>query len=120
MSNSSSPKQPETISSVLRDAADGKLHEANSSSLKDKLVGVVLILVFLGVGIGMIVHPNLIPDDVDPSGRRTQGIINLIDIVWSRPVGVIAILLGLLMTPSLFRKSGVDNSAEESSESANT
>ena len=105
MSNSDSPKQPDTISSIKRDAADGKLQESNSNSGKDKLVGVVLILVFVGLGVGMIVHPDLISDDVDPVGRKTQGILNLIDLVWSRPVGGLTKLLGLLMTPSLFWKS---------------
>jgi len=66
--------------------------------MKDRVVGLVLAIIFAGAGVAMILRPVIFTFDGDgPSGRRGRQIVTVIEWVWSRPVGAIAILLALLM-----------------------
>lgn len=69
---------------------------------KDRVAGVVVALVFLGLCAAMMLWPDLglVPADYDPSGRggrKVMGLLKIAEMVWSRPVGGIAGVLGLLI-----------------------
>jgi hypothetical protein len=69
---------------------------------KDRVTGIVVALVLLGLGAAMILWPDLglVPADADPSGRggrKVVGLLKIAEMVWSRPVGGIAGVLGLLV-----------------------
>lgn len=68
-------------------------------TMKDRLVGIVIAIVMFALAAGMFVRPVLLSsaDTTDVSGRRTRGLLNIIDLAWSRPVGGILILVGLLV-----------------------
>lgn len=67
-------------------------------TMKDRFVGVFIALVMFGLAAGMFIRPVLLGGAGDDlGGRKTRGYINLIEMVWSRPVGGVLILLGLLV-----------------------
>jgi hypothetical protein len=43
---------------------------------------------------------------IDPSGRRGRQIVTILEWVWSRPVGAVAVLLALLMIWGALTKKG--------------
>lgn len=82
-------------------------------TLKDRVVGALISLVMLVLAAGMFVRPALLPSDASQgvSGRRTSGLLSLVDLVWSRPVGVMLILLGLLVLYGSLTKKGAPKAA---------
>lgn len=67
-------------------------------TLKDRLIGLGLALVFAAVGTGMMLRPEWFEITGEgPSGRRGRMIVWLLKILWSRPIGAVLILLALLM-----------------------
>jgi len=74
---------------------------------KDRIVGLLMAIVIAGLGVWMFLRPVLIDlGGNEPNSRKARGFMNMLDWIWSRPVGVIAILLALLMIyGSLTKKS---------------
>jgi len=88
--------------------------EESGMSPKDRIVAFVMGcgITFLGVAM-WIWRDSGISESDEPTRAKTRLIAQLIDWLWSRPVGVIAILIGLLFVIGAFMKaSGGDTSAE--------
>ncbi len=68
-------------------------------TMKDRLVGIVIAVIMFALAAGMFVRPVLLAgaDSGDVSGMRTRGFMNIIEMAWSRPVGGILVLIGLLV-----------------------
>ena len=62
---------------------------------KDRVVGALVALVFLGLAASMIRWPVLPVSSGDVSASRTRGVVTVVELIWSRPVGVVLGLLGL-------------------------
>ena len=81
---------------------------AKPLTFKDRIGGIALALAFIAVGASMIVWPAFlsVDDENIPSGRGGRTIAVLLEVVWSRPVGGLLILLALLMVwGSITKKS---------------
>lgn len=76
-------------------------------TLKDRFIGLLIVLVMFGLTAGMFLRPVLFQPDTSEMGRhRTRGVFMLVDLEWSRPVGVVLALIGLLVLwGSLTRRS---------------
>lgn len=67
-------------------------------TFRDRIVGIGMALVMLGLAAWMFIRPVLLPVDTsDLSGRRGSRLVMLLDMAWSRPVGVVVALLALLV-----------------------
>ena len=70
-------------------------------TVADRVQGVVIALVFGGLGVWMWVQPSLsLMGDETASGRggrKVAGLLRLVDVVWSRPLAVILILLAVMV-----------------------
>ena len=77
-----------------------KVNEIRSEPIteKDKLIGVILAAVFIALCIGVWLKPDLISLDTSEfSGRGGRAIARILDVIWSRPAGTVAGILGLLV-----------------------
>jgi len=77
----------------------GGAAEKSTTTAKDRIIGGVLGAVLLGLGVWMLLNPDLgiVPDDAEAGGkgsRKVLGILRLLEWVWSRPGGVIIGLIG--------------------------
>ena len=77
-------------------------------TLKDKLGSFLLAAVFIGLCVGMWMKPDLFSIDTSDLGntrgvRKLNGLLNIIDFFWSRPLGVILGLLGVSGLLSSFK-----------------
>lgn len=68
-------------------------------TLKDRLIGLGMALAMLVLGVGMFIMPVLLPAEEisDVSRHRTRGWLFIVEMLWSRPVGVVLILLVFLL-----------------------
>jgi hypothetical protein len=64
-----------------------------------RVIGGLFALALLGLCAGTWLAPDLLSfaQEVDVSGRGGRRIVNLINLLWSRPAGTIAGLLGLFI-----------------------
>ena len=77
-------------------------------SLKDRLIGLVLAIAFIGLCAGIWLAPDLIGmDSAEYTGRTARKVAFFVNLLWSRPVGTIAGILGLLMVWGSFSKEKV-------------
>jgi len=82
----------QSLSDTLREES------AKPLTMKDRIVGIVLALLFAGAGVGMLLSPDLFTfGDERPTGRGGRMIAFLLEVLWSRPVGGVLVLLALLM-----------------------
>lgn len=74
-------------------------------TLKDRAVALTLAVIFVGLGAAMVYRPVLL-DAVQGklSGRSSRRIAATFELIWSRPVGVVAVLLGLLLLWGVFSR----------------
>lgn len=68
-------------------------------TVKDRLVGLGMVLAMFLIGGGMFIRPVLLPTDEisDVSRHRTRGVVYIVEMVWSRPVGIALVVLGALL-----------------------
>jgi len=65
---------------------------------KDKIVGMIIAILLIALCVGVWLVPDLIPvDSLDVSGRGGRKIARFIHFIWSRPVGSIAGVIGLIV-----------------------
>lgn len=65
---------------------------------KDKVIGVVIAVLFIALCVGVWAKPDLISLDTSEfSGRGGRTIARILNIIWSRPAGTIAGIVGLLV-----------------------
>ncbi len=69
---------------------------------KEIVGSVIFTLLLIGLGVMMIMHPDL--GGYEPHGRHYL-IKKLIVMVWGMPAGVISIILGLLMFFGIFKSN---------------
>lgn len=74
-------------------------------TLKDRVIGAGLALLFGAFGLWMLLRPNfdLSSGGESPTRHKTRLIFYLLDLAWSRPTGVILLLLAVLMLWSAAR-----------------
>lgn len=67
--------------------------------MKDRLGGLLIAVVMFGLAAGMFIRPVLLgsTEDADVTGRRANKLLWLVELGWSRPVGGLLVLLGLLV-----------------------
>lgn len=80
-------------------------------TVMDRVIGVGLGLVFAGLGVWMLIDPSLsiIGDETATGrgGRKVAGLVRLVEMVWSRPLGVILVVLGVLVLFGAVTKKSV-------------
>ena len=88
----------------------------NKGSTEEKIGAITILVVLVAVGLWMFfrhdmgfLDEEMIPtEDLSRRRRRDARQVNLVfvvaDLVWSRPVGILLIIAGLAMTPTIFRK----------------
>jgi len=77
-----------------------KLDEIRSEPVtaKDKVIGIVIAVVLIALCVATWLDPDLISlDTSDFSGRGGRAIARVVNIIWSRPTGTIAGIVGLLV-----------------------
>ncbi len=77
-----------------------KVDEIRSKPItaKDKVIGTVVAVVFIALCVGTWFKPSLISLDTSEfSGRGGRAIARIVNIIWSRPAGTIAGIVGLLV-----------------------
>ncbi|MEI6808879.1 MAG: hypothetical protein WCN95_09150 [bacterium] len=87
--------------------AAGKMKGA-PVTVRDKVVGVVIGLVFIALCAGILLNPDLVSENATSiSGSGGQLMLRVIDIIWSRPTGAISGIIGLFVGwGSITRKTG--------------
>lgn len=76
---------------------------------KDRVVGGAMALALIALCVGIWVKPDLFAfvDASEMSGRGGRKVANILAIIWSRPVGTIAGLLGVLvLLGAVLRRGG--------------
>lgn len=74
-------------------------------TIADRIVGLVVGLLFIGLCTGIWLKPDLISGNVDKLGG--PAIASALDLVWSRPVAIISGIIGLFVAwGSITRKTG--------------
>jgi hypothetical protein len=76
-----------------------ELIEASKKPLtaKDRVVGIVIALVLIGLCIGMWIRPDILPVESSDLGRGGRRVVLIVEFVWSRGIGAILGLVGLLV-----------------------
>lgn len=99
---------PATPPTVDRSRADAAAKRPAPITLKDRITGALTGVVIAGLGVAMIIRPDLRIDSDDMSGRRGRGLAWLLDLVWSMPAGIVLAGLGaLVLAGALLRGRGV-------------
>ncbi len=74
-------------------------------TIKDRVIFFVFGAGLVALGVSMFMHPDFVMEGSAESARaRTRLILWILEMVWSRPVGVILFLLGLLMFVGMCQK----------------
>ena len=67
-------------------------------TVKDQVVGFILSVLFIGLCVGTWLYPDLISIDTGNfSGHGGRKIARILNFIWSRPVGTVAGIIGLLV-----------------------
>ncbi len=66
-------------------------------TVKDKVLGIAIAVVLIALCVGTWFKPDLVSIDTSQfSGRGGRSIARILNVVWSRPAGTIAGIVGLI------------------------
>ena len=74
----------------------GAPQPAKPTSIRDRLVSLMLAAGLAGLGVFMILRPDYRHGPAEGSRGRTKLLVAVLDWIWSVPAGVILVLIGLL------------------------
>ncbi len=92
-----------------------ELLEANKEplTLKDRIIGILIAAGLIAFGVCTWLWPELIAESgADPSGRGGRKILFVLNLLWSRPVGSIGILLGIAAVHGALTKKSTGDAPE--------
>lgn len=71
----------------------------------DRFMAVVLAAIFIGLGVYMVMNPEVMGFSEELSRARTRLWARVLEFVWSWPVGVLLVLFGLICFSGAFGKT---------------